>query len=73
MKYVNSIFKFRHVHHPKYTIRLLNADLFGAWPYIFKRLPVIRIFAALHFAQLVTRCPPRILGKNFVIAQILKR
>ena len=73
MKDVNGIFKFGHVHHAKSTICLLEADLFRTRTHIIKRLPVIRIVAALHFAKLIPSGPPRIFRENFVIAQVLER
>ena len=73
MQDVDGIVKFGHVHQPKCTICLLDAYLFCTCPHVIKRLPVIWIVTALHFAKLVPDRPPRILRKNFVIAQVFER
>jgi len=73
MKHVNGIFNFAHLHDSKGTVRLFDANLFCTCTHIIKRLPVIWVVTALHFAKLISSGPPRIFGKNSVNAQVFER
>ncbi len=53
--------------------QLFDTNLFCTCTNIIKRLPVIWIVAALHFAQLISGSPPRIPRENFVITQVFER
>lgn len=73
MTEVNGIFKFGHIHHSKGSFRVFDANIFCIHSHVIKKLAVIWVFTALHFAKVLSRGPPCIFGKNFAMAQVFER
>jgi hypothetical protein len=69
MQHVDCVGKLRHIDHAERPAVLAYSDFLGSRPYRRQRLPIVRLQAALHPKQLVSRFATGVLGKLLQVLQ----